>query len=61
MTDNATDTLDRDDQRETAPVAPSELALLKARADTMKIKYSNNIGLEALRAKVVELASGLKK
>lgn len=46
------DTLDRNDQGDTAPVAPSELALLKARADTMNIKYSNNIGLEALRAKV---------
>lgn len=37
---------------ETAPNAPSELEVLKARAKLMGINFSNNIGLESLKSKV---------
>lgn len=39
---------------------PSELDLLKRRADMMKIGYSNNIGVEALKAKIQAAMDGQK-
>ena len=39
---------------------PSELDLLKRRADMMKISYSNNIGVDALKAKIQAAMKGEK-
>ena len=39
---------------------PSELDLLKRRADMMKIGYSNNIGVDALKAKIAAAMEGPK-
>lgn len=39
---------------------PSELDLLKRRADMMKIGYSNNIGVDALKAKIAAAMEGQK-
>lgn len=41
-----------DNSNETAPQAPTELQVLKQRADLLGITYSNNIGVEALRKKI---------
>lgn len=42
------------DQNEIAPTPPSEIQLLKARATMMGIVFSNNIGVESLKAKIAE-------
>lgn len=39
-------------EEEETPVQLDELAMLKKRADLMSIKYSNNIGIDALKAKI---------
>lgn len=39
---------------------PTELDLLKRRADMMKIGYSNNIGVDALKAKIAAAMEGQK-
>jgi hypothetical protein len=41
-----------DNQNDTAPQAPTELQVLKQRADLLNITYSNNIGVDALRKKI---------
>lgn len=46
-----------DDEPEDLPM-PDELTMLKKRADFMGIKYSNNIGVETLRARIVEHMEG---
>ena len=38
--------------QDTADAQPSELQMLKSRADMMGITYSNNIGIDALRKKI---------
>lgn len=40
------------------PMEYDELAMLKQKADLMGIKYSNNIGIETLRARIVERLEG---
>lgn len=42
------------DPTETAPNAPSEIQLLKARATMMGIPFSNNISIDTLKAKIAE-------
>lgn len=44
-------------ENEQEPLQVNELDLLKKRADLMKIPYSNNIGVEALKAKINEKMS----
>lgn len=62
MTDTAT--LDSPNQIDTtsnfpsAPVAPSEMDVLKSRAKMMGITFSNNIGIDALRTKVAAKMEG---
>ena len=51
---NADDDEDGDNEQ------PSELDLLKRRADMMKIGYSNNIGVDALKAKIAAAMEGQK-
>lgn len=43
----------------TAEQQPDEMSLLKQRATMMGIKFSNNIGLEALKAKIAEKMDGV--
>jgi hypothetical protein len=43
---------DEDDETETAAPKGDELSLLKQRATLMGIKFSNNIGVDSLRAKI---------
>lgn len=45
-------------QEPEAPAQPSEMEILKQRADMMGIGYSNNIGVEALRAKIEAKMNG---
>lgn len=40
---------------------PTELQVLKARADAMGIKYSNSIGLETLRKKIEDKMNGTEE
>lgn len=60
MTDEAnqqnTNTQEQEDP--TAPPRPSELEVLKQRAALMNITHSNNIGVDALRAKIEEKMNG---
>ena len=48
------------DEDENGEKQPSELDLLKRRADMMKIGYSNNIGVDALKAKIAAAMEGQK-
>lgn len=58
------DTNNQENNQETAsdqvPAAPTELELLKVRASMMNINFSNNIGVEALKAKINEKLEGTK-
>ena len=51
-TPTPTPAVTKDENEEEAPVQMDELSMLKKRADLMSIKYSNNIGIEALKAKI---------
>lgn len=50
----------QNDDEEDGDKQPSELDLLKRRADMMKIGYSNNIGVDALKAKIAAAMEGQK-
>ena len=52
--DMTSETPDRDNSMAPATELIDELALLKQRADLMGIKYSGNIGIDKLRAKIEE-------
>lgn len=46
---------------DSATETPSELQILKQRADMLGVSYSNNIGLETLRKKVADAMEGNKE
>lgn len=46
---------------DSATETPSELQILKQRADMLGVSYSNNIGLETLRKKVTDAMEGNKE
>lgn len=46
------------EEEEVLEQKPDELAMLKARANLMGIQYSNNIGLDALKAKIAAKVNG---
>ena len=50
----------QNDDEEDGDKQPSELDLLKRRADMMNIGYSNNIGVDALKAKIAAAMEGQK-
>ena len=50
----------QNDDEEDGDKQPSELDLLKRRADMMMIGYSNNIGVDALKAKIAAAMEGQK-
>lgn len=45
---------------DSAPETPSELQVLKQRADMLGVPYSNNIGVETLRQRVADAMEGKK-
>lgn len=45
---------------DSAPETPSELQVLKLRADQLGVPYSNNIGVETLRQRVADAMEGKK-
>lgn len=45
---------------DSAPETPSELQVLKMRADQLGVPYSNNIGVETLRQRVADAMEGKK-